>query len=132
MKEYFKQERVHSLIELESGDLVSGDSDGDIKIWNAKSCELIKTIHHVYPPNTRLRMTLLADGNVACNSSGQNGLIHIWDLAKEVQVKTLYGRSTGDFELFLLGNNNLASYATNSREKIDVWEYHERPRRKHA
>jgi hypothetical protein len=102
---------IYSAIELENGDMASAHSQGDIKIWNVKNSQLIKTIHHVYPPNARFRMALLADGNVTFGD--ERGVIQIWDLVKEVQVKSLYGLVMGTIpKVSIYREKNIAIFDT--------------------
>ena len=113
--------RVVSLIQLESGYLVSGDSDGSIIIWNLYKNEIISKFHEFgqalclleFEPNKLLVGT--AENNIG-----------LWDL-NTFQDNSLYNFVKHSLWVNCLAKIDKNTFASGSNDcKIYVWDYYKR------
>ena len=113
--------KIVSLIELESGKLVSGSYDNTIRIWDIKE----KSGNELIINETERILSLLEfEKNKILSGTGDNS-INLWDLENpEKMIYSFKGHELWVNALVKCDSNYFASASNDS--KIKIWDYYKR------
>lgn len=97
---------------------VSGGEDGEIRLWDVKSRELVS---HLKEHNSRVTSLALCSDHVHALSSSRDRSVFVWDLRAEKHVSTNTQRMGGIHAIALHPNmKNVVSVG--QEKKVTFWE----------
>ena len=108
---------VNDMIELPNTNVVSGNSDGTINIWNSTNMSIISTLYgHV---GYVFALSILPNSNIA--SGSRDSTIKIWQSESPYNcIATFYGHTDYVYTLAILPNSNIVSGSGDST--IKIWQ----------
>ena len=114
----FRYGSVWSIAFLPNNMLASGSEDGMIRIWNLRSCKLVKQVT-VCSNGYVMGLAVLSNETLAC-SFGFEGQINILNIDDLQTIRELKEHTRGVVNLLSLSNGNLVSCSND--KTIRVWD----------
>ena len=114
IRERVKYER--SLISINENTLISGSSDGNVKLWDVSTGELKK----IFTGHSKSVTCLSKISDDKIISGGSDSLIIVWDLNKKKNNKILKGHQKGIIQIWYSSQGILASCSFDNT--IKIWD----------
>ena len=115
-------EKIVSLIELSSGQLVSGSYDNTIIIWNINTSSKDKIINE----KGRVFALLEFENNMILAGTSEN-VINLWDISSEDYTNNLFSFTGHELWVNCLAKINNFYFASASNDsKIKIWDFQKR------
>ena len=112
-------DKIISLIQLESGDIVTGTNDAQIFIWNIEESKCIKKIRQ----NGKVFCLLEFEQNMLLSGTSENNIC-LWDLNSMSESFNFLGHELWITSLVKC-NDRIFSSASNDYT-IRIWDYYQR------